>query len=290
MKGIVGLVEYTVTGAFVWLLFLVFLGWVALDSPTYDSTATLAQVWTQWAQQFVAVPAKVLESSKLVQDVMPQVIGGAFFVTVFVTGALLDLAASALFVVVETRWAQKMFRRANGWLPELIRDYGALISSDYHDLTRERENSAKPAEWEPAKYRRVTAFLFSYILAVAKPGQVDEVRERLKLWRVNQAICLSLIVLTIALALWTLHTWEGRDPFRAFFLGFALPLALLGLTYLSMRVSFYRLSIAMESALYLSLAQSRASRTAAPATQEPPAVVPIAEAGTREPRPVQKAA
>jgi hypothetical protein len=272
MKSIVGLLEYTVTGAFVWMMFAAFLTMVTLQSPRY---ANLTEVWSAWSQSLPAIPDEIRRSAAMARELISAAIGGAFFVAIFATGALLDLLAPVVFVVLETRWSQKwMFREPRPWLDRLMSQEGELVAADYANLVRQER--ARPVEWEICKYRRVTTFLLSYVLAKSKSGQVDDLLDRLKLWRTNQAIALSLLLMTTALTVWILATWQAHKPVEAVVIGVLIPAFLFALSYFSMRMTFFRLVTALESAAYLGFTQSSRSEVKNPDDATPPVRIPTA--------------
>jgi hypothetical protein len=265
MKSVVGLLEYTVTGAFVWVLVAIFAAWIGFDAQL--GASPLASV--------PALPQELVASSTLMKDVISLAIGGAFLVAVFATGALLDLVAPVVFIVLEIGWAQKwIFNRPQDWLDRLVREEGGFVAADYEILVRNR-GQKKPVIWAPLRYRRVTAFLLSYVLAGAKAAQVEDLVDRWKLWRVNQAICLSLLMLTFALCGWTLFTYDANMSVKSVLAGVLLPIVLSVLSYVSMRLSFFRLVTSFEPALYLTFMQSRRK------PDEPAQLAPAVPAGTR---------
>ena len=270
MKSVVGLLEYTVTGAFVWVLVAAFATVVGLDMHLGAAVAARLQ--------------ELPKGLDVAKDLISLAVGGAFLVGVFATGALLDLVAPVVFIALEIGWAQKwMFQRGHRWMDRLVQQEGAIVASDYEMLVR-NGGRKKPAIWVPLRYRRVTAFLFSYVLAGAKSPQVEDLLDRLKLWRVNQAIGLSLLLLTLALSAWAfISTYlvpQAALSAKELLMGVLLPAGLCVLSYVSMRLSFFRLVIALEAALYLTFTQSR-RKAVDPAAVKVPRGVRSELAGTR---------
>jgi hypothetical protein len=249
VKSIVGLLEYTVTGAFVWILFLVFLTMVAADTmPNH----TVSEVWASWMRDFPSLPADTFQSREILKDVLSLTVGGAVLVAVFSTGYALDLLAPVAFSVIEIRWARKwLLSESRPWLDALIAARGGIVSAAYSELTPAKRGFNRPVEWKVAKYRRVAMFLNSYVLATAKGGQLGDLLDRLKVWRVSQSISLSMVLLVLAMAIWIGVT--GNQT--AWLVGFVVPVILAGLSYLSMEMTFFRLVIALESAAYIAWTQ-----------------------------------
>lgn len=253
MKSIVGLLEYTVTGAFVWILFVLAFAWVSVDAKVSQGIP-LGEVWAALQSFLSSVPSEVTEPAGLAKDILSYAVVGTLLVAVFTTGALLDLVAPVAFVVLEIGWAQKwMFRRSHTWLDQLIDEEGALVAADYAALVGPPRQGKRPSQWQPLKYRRVTTFLLSHMLSAAKPGQIEDFMDSLKLWRVNEAICLALFVLALGLAGRGLFV-ETRD---SFLVSAVVPSFLAVLAYVSMRIGFFRMVTALESALYVGFVQSR---------------------------------
>ncbi len=250
MKSIVGLLEYTVTGAFVWLVFLLFVTMVAMGGGWNAALAT--QAWQSWLENLPSVPPAMLQASGIGREMLSLALGGALLIAVFSTGLLLDLLAPMVFVTLEIQWARKwMLREARPWMERLIREHGELVSSDYQALVEGTGNLWRPVPWRVEKYRRLCIFLISYVLAASKSGLQEDFLDRLKVWRVTQAISLSLIVLWGLLAAWTYMTWDKRPHLESVMVGVVAPLVLGAAAYLIMRVTFFRLTIALHAAAYL---------------------------------------
>jgi len=273
MKSIIGLFEYTFTGVFVWLLFVVFVTMVGMDAGPDAKNYTALEVWQRWINELPSLPQEV-QTSPILKEMASLTAGGVLLVVAFATGFLLDLAAPAAFAVVEISWARKWFLRERGnperraWLDDLIDKQGAIVKEEYQLMAHQDGTPGKPVVWLVHTYWRLALFLTSYALKNAKGGQLDDVNDRLKHWRVSQSISLSLVLLLGALTIWIFHTWDQRQAHEAIIIGIVLPAALFVLSYLSMRMTYFRLVVALQTAAFLSWTEHQ--------TKPPPAGEAIA--------------
>ncbi len=252
MKSIVGLLEYTVTGAFVWIIFIIFLAMVGVDAGP-----EVKKLIDKHFAAVSALPHLQGQPSQIVKEVIQIAIGGFLFVAIFLTGLVLDMLAPLIFAPLEIYWARKMlFVKPRSWFRELMDAHDDLVGDAYTLLSRPADTKDKgklkrPVVWEIAKYRRLTAFLFSYVLATGKAPQLDEFQERLKVWRVTQALALAFLLLWIAVIAWSQLTWTGREPLQSWILGIFIPTLLAFFSYFAMQITFFRLAISLEASTFL---------------------------------------
>ena len=271
MKSIVGLLEYTVTGAIFWILFFVFMTMAGMGADPNRGGMSATEVWASWAGMMPSLQVQVPDSGALketVKETASLAVSGVLFIAIFSTGLLLDLLAPQIFSVIEIGWARKwLLREKRPWLDDLTRENGELIASDYE--AQKAGSRWRPIEWRVEEYRRLTMFLTSYVLATSKAGQLEDFLDRLKLWRVSQGISLSLGLFLLALLIsWVLPPWSDHhlSLFEALLFRMMIPLGLLFGSYMTMHMTFFRFVIALETAAYLGGKQAqRAARQPAAA-------------------------
>lgn len=282
MKGIVGLLEYTVTGALFWALGLFGIALLVLSAGP-EVPAKLLGLLPQ-------LPDLKLRYPDAAKDAVSIVLVGLLFVVVFYTGFFLDLVGPFVFAAIEVDWARRMLLRHNaGWFADLIHAHGEQVAEDYKALVAQpapkppalfgwARYRGRPAIWQVSRYRRLSMFLISYVLGTAKGGQLEEFADRLKVWRVSQAIALSFLLLWLILAVGTQLTWFASTTYITVFIGTSIPTLLLVASYYGMRIAFYRFATCLESSAYLGWKASQKPVVTAQAAVAPSAEAPASGA------------
>jgi hypothetical protein len=259
MKAVIGLVEYTITGGFFWTAFVV-LGTVLGLGGAQGPSGTMVQLlgWLDYANALAAsVQPELLDVLKqtellgTLKDSFALIFAGVVFISIFATGLLIDLVAPITFFAFEIRWIRNwLLKSPGGWFSQLIEAHRGLVGEAYDALRRiDGKRHWQPVVWQVAEYRRLTAFVMSYALASAKSGQVEQISDRIKVWRLSRGISTSLVVLAFALTSWFIHSHE--DPKAALTLGIVVPWALAFLSWYMTRTTFLDVVQSLRVACYL---------------------------------------
>lgn len=243
MKSIIGLVEYTVTGGFFWIIFLVLppLFGLAMGKPdafgTFDVVAWLAQL------------SAPLAAGK---DSFGVIFAGIVFIGVFATGLTLDLLAPVLLLAFEISWIRKwLVDRKEGWFAALVARHADLVGTHYEALIREGPRRWRPGVLDMPHYRALSTFVLTYALGAAKGGQGEEIFDRLKVWRVSRAISITLVILAISLQVASLVHITKLDSLRVFIVGAFVPWVLVLASWHMTRSSFFDLVQSMRASCFL---------------------------------------
>jgi hypothetical protein len=270
MKNVVGLLEFTVTGAFFWLVLAFLSALVGIDHSVANGAVSPSDIVEDWLQ---FVPAM----DNAPRELLGAAGAGLFFIAIFSTGFLLDLVAPLIFAVIETRMARQwMLLHSPAWLEDLVRQHRELVLADFESLRRAKGTWWRPVEWEVGKYRRLMVFFTSYVLATSKDGQQAEFLDRVKAWRVSEAMALSLLLLALGITAWVTRNYQNANV--AMLGGAAVAWAIYGLAWVVLRETFFRVLIALEAGAYLGW-----KKAGQPAVAEPP---PAREAPVRKPVPM----
>lgn len=251
MKAVIGLVEYTITGGFFWTVFVV-LGTVLGLGGAQGPGGTMVRIlgWLDYASALVAsVKPELLATLK---DSFALVFAGIVFISIFATGLLIDLLSPIFFFAFEIRWVRKwLLNSPGGWFADLVKAHQELVGEDYEGLGRtDGKRYWQPVVWEVARYRRLSAFVLSYALAHAQSGQVEQISDRIKVWRLSRGISTSLLVLAISLTFWFVFSRSEADK-AALTLGIVLPWMLAFFSWYMTRTSFLDVIQSLRVACYL---------------------------------------
>jgi hypothetical protein len=258
MKAVIGLVEYTITGGFFWVVFVV-LGTVLGLGGAQGPGGTMVHLlgWLDSAKALAANVQPLLSALKetellgTLKDSFALVFAGIVFISIFATGLLIDLAAAIVFLPFEIRWMRRWLLRSPGaWFAELIEAHRGLVGKDYDALrSADGERRWRPVVWQLGKYRRLSAFVLSYALANAKGGQSEQISDRIKLWRLSRAISTSLLILAISLTSWFI-VLRSEDKV-ALTLGIVVPWVLAFFSWFMTLTTFLDLVHSLRAACFL---------------------------------------
>ena len=251
MKSIIGLAEYTLTGGFLWILFLVFATLNGMERQDLGAV----QVWAAWLNDLPKLQSG--DPALLLKDSIPAAVTGVMLNGIFATGLMLDLVAPFVFVAFEIGWTKKwLLRDPATWFTDLIAQHGGLVSKDYQALSGSR-NLWRPAISQVGEYRCLMLFLISYVLGSSSAGQQEVIFDRMKLWRVSRALSVSLLVLSTLLTLWFFFQKpEAHEPTRVLYVGIAAPWVVLAISCFMVRTSFSRLMVSIQATAYLAWKKS----------------------------------
>lgn len=251
MKSIIGLAEYTLTGGFLWILFLVFATLIGMERQDLGAV----QVWAGWLDNLPKLQSG--EQTLLLKDSLPAAVTGVMLIGIFATGLMLDLVAPFVFVGLEIAWARRwLLRDPPGWFTALIEHHRDLVSRDYQVLSGKRV-FWRPAVCQVGEYRRLMLFLISYVLGSSTSGQQEEIFDRMKLWRVSRTLSVSLLVLSTLLTFGILcQDPQVHPPMRVLLVGIVAPWVVLAISCFMVRTSFSRFVVSIQATAYLAWRKS----------------------------------
>lgn len=247
MKSIVGLVEYTVTGGFLWIACF------ALALFMGDNLNPL-QIWSKWLDH-VATHIPLGKQPEFLKDGLSIIFAGIVLISVFATGLVLELLAPIICGAFEIRWIRKsLIERREPWFEALVNQHGDLLGADYAKLTNSNMARWKPAFLLSDAYRTLSVFVSTYALMGAKNGLPEQMFERLKIWRVARAISVAMLFLALALIFAGPH---GLDPWRTLLFRAVVPGLLLLAAWHMTRTSFLDLVQYLRTTCFLAWIESR---------------------------------
>jgi hypothetical protein len=179
---------------------------------------------------------------------------------------------------------QWLLQHPPAWLEDLVRQHRELVLADFESLRKARGSWWRPAEWEIGKYRRLMVFFTSYVLAMSKDGQQAEFLDRVKAWRVSEAMALSLALLAAGITLWAGRNYEHINI--AMIGGAAVAWAIYALAWVVLRETFFRVLISLEAGAYLGWKKAGREPVVAEAVREPVAAEAVREVPVKRPVPV----
>lgn len=256
MKSIVGLVEYTVTGAFLWLALLVLAMLTGENLNPFEG-------WLDYLLEHSKAMAEELDerTMSLLKDGVAILFAGIVFISVFATGLFIDLVAPIACGAFEIRWIRKwLLKKEEEWFVSLVAEYGELVGPAYARLTDKKLARWKPAFLLAEAYRVVSAFVLTYALGGAKNAQTEQLLERMKIWRVTRALAVTMLILAVALLL--AGPSSRGDPSKFFLFRLLTPALLLLSAWYMTRTSFLDVVQGIRTACFMTWSESRRTGTA----------------------------
>jgi len=195
--------EYGLTGGFFWMCHLLVAYALGLRFPALAGLSTAAATWAAHAPQAATT-------------VVTTLLAALAIIGVFVTGVLLDLAASILFIV-----ENKVFRwhveRDQEWLLPFFRRYSPYCADDLAEFLRLKPppnfisavlpplsnayrkalaSSRAISIWVVAPHAaRLWTFLTSYVLFRSASAQHTLFSDQIYLWRSARSLSVTLLII-----------------------------------------------------------------------------------------------
>lgn len=254
MKSIIGLVEYTVTGAFLWLALLVLAMLTGENLNPFEG-------WLDYLVKHSKALAKGLDERtlSLLKDGVALLFAGIVFISVFATGLFIDLVAPIVCGALEIRWIRTwLLKKEERWFVGLVDQYGELVGPAYARLTDKKLARWKPAFLLAEPYRAVSAFVLTYALGAAKTAQTEQLLERMKIWRVTRALAVTMLILALALLF---AGPSSGDPSKFFLFRLLTPALLLLSAWYMTRTSFLDVVQCVRTACFITWSESRRTAT-----------------------------
>src|SRR6266496_11831 len=223
--------EYSITGGLLWVNVFLFATLVNLPVDQITLNAAL-QKWVTWYAAMKPLAATLTALPTTLQSSLGTLLGALAIIAIFISGILLDLIAPVFFVRVEFYFFRKCLVQKNrGWLDRLIAANGEFIAADYQTFVGGRVIDWKhPFAWFEQRrcFQKISAFLLSHIMVFSQAAALEELMDRIHLWRTSRAISTSMVVVAVLLTfspLAPLSRGLANDP-RLWMIATVIPLLL----------------------------------------------------------------
>ena len=194
--------EYSITGGLLWVN--VFLFATLFSLSLHQQTITIAnalQVWSAWFGALAPLKSGLDALPAPLQGSIGTLLGALGIIVIFFSGILLDLISPVFFVPFELYYFRKwLVSRSRGWLDPLIAANKDFIEKDYGIFVGERLTDWKhPLAWFKQRrcYNKVSSFLLSHVMIHSQAAALDDLMDRVHLWRTSRAISTSMVVLGV---------------------------------------------------------------------------------------------
>jgi len=256
--------EYSITGGLLWLN--VFLFVTLLNLPVDQITLNAAlQKWVNWFATMKPLAATLTALPTTLQSSLGTLLVALAIIVIFISGILLDLIAPVFFVPVELYFFRKSLVQKNrGWLDRLIAANGEFIAVDYQTFIGGRVIDWKhPFAWFEQRrcFQKISAFLLSHIMVFSQAAALEELMDRIHLWRTSRAISTSMVVLAVLLTfgpLASLSRGLANDP-RLWMIAMVIPLLLTLISALITLGTYSRMCLFLCSLTYSTMRRESAA-------------------------------
>ena len=192
--------EYSITGGLLWVNVILFATFLNLQLNQQNFTVDdMVQVWGVWIGVLAPLKATLDALPAALQGSLGTLLGALSIIVIFLSGIILDLISPVFFVPLETFIFYKgLVSRNRKWLDRLIAANGEFIEEDYLSFITGRLIDWKhPLAWFERRrsYNKISSFLLSHILVSSPSSALDELMDRVHLWRTSRAISTSMVVL-----------------------------------------------------------------------------------------------
>lgn len=195
--------EYSVTGGLLWVN--IFLFATLLNLPLdHINLASATQVWSNWILALTPLKA-TLEAAlpSALQSSFGALLGALAIIVIFFSGILLDLIGPLFFVPFELYFfRQSLVQKNRVWLDDVIDANREFIGDDYQRFIAGKVVDWKhPLVWFEQRrcFHKISAFLLAHIMLTSRDAALNELMDRVHLWRTSRAISTSMVVLAVLL-------------------------------------------------------------------------------------------
>lgn len=192
--------EYSITGGLLWLM--VFLFATILNLQYNHDSITIAHAtreWSTWITTLAPLTEALAEIPVPLQSSMSTLLGALAIINIFFSGIVLDLIAPLFFGPFEVFFFYKRLISKNRvWLDRLMAANGEFIEEEYRTFLKGRlMNWKHPLAWFDRRhcYNKIFSFMLAHVMIHSQPSAVNELMDRIHLWRTSRAISVSVLVL-----------------------------------------------------------------------------------------------
>ncbi len=164
--------EYSITGGLLWVNVFLFVTLLELSEGSINLNAA-SKVWATWIAAMAPLKATLeMALPAALQSSLGTLLGALVIIVIFFSGIVLDLIAPLFFVPIELYFFRK-------WLVQ----------------------KKHPMAWfEQRRYfQKISAFLLSHIMVFSQAAALEELMDRIHLWRTSRAISTSMVVVAVLL-------------------------------------------------------------------------------------------
>ena len=208
--------EYSITGGLLWVNIFLFTTLINMKLD-HLSVGDVVLVWSGWLAAFTPLKS-TLETAlpSALQGSLGTLLGALMIIVIFFSGILLDLIAPVFFVPFELYFFRKWLVKKNRvWLDHLIGGHREFIETDYRAFIDGRVIDWKhPLAWFEQRrcFHKLSAFLLSHVMIFSQAAALEELMDRIHLWRTSRAISTSMVVLAVLLTFITVAPFsEGQE-------------------------------------------------------------------------------
>lgn len=249
--------EYSITGGLLWVS--VFLFATLLNLQLNQQAITLDQamnLWGEWITAMAPLTEALAGLSSSLQGSISTLLAALAIIVIFFSGIILDLLGPVFFISFEMMFFHKWLVTKNRpWLDRLIADNREFIGEDYRIFIESCNfNWKRPLAWFERRrcYNKLWTFLLSHIMVFSKAAGLDELMDRVHIWRTSRAISASMVVLGCLLNFTPLvHTPENHAATVTFALtSIGVPVVLFAVSALITLGTYSRMCIVLCSLAY----------------------------------------
>ncbi|MEK7322354.1 MAG: hypothetical protein AABZ84_04665 [Pseudomonadota bacterium] len=192
--------EYSITGGLLWVNGFLFITLLNLQvSEQAISLGHALRLWSEWIRAMTPLTQALAPLSPSLQASIGTLLAALAIVIIFFSGILLDLLSPMFFISFEMLFFQKwLISKNRTWLDRLVADNRDFIEEDYRCFINTKAfNWRRPLAWFERRrcYNKLWTFLFSHIMVFSNAAGLDELMDRVHLWRTSRAISTSMVVL-----------------------------------------------------------------------------------------------
>jgi hypothetical protein len=261
--------EYSITGGLLWvnvLLFAILLN-LPVDLPVDQfNLDTASQKWAAWIDAMAPLKDTLAVLPSGLQSSLGTLLGALVIIVIFFSGIVLDLIAPVFFLPIELYFFRKwLIQKNRGWLDRLIAANGEFIAADYQTFIDGRVRDWKrPMAWFEQRrcFQKVSAFMLSHIMVFSQASALEELMDRVHLWRTSRAISTSMVVLAVLLTffypLGPVSHGQGHD-LRLWMIATIIPLLLTLISALITLGTYSRMCLSLCSLTYSTMRREAAA-------------------------------
>ena len=239
MKAVARFADYSITGGVWWLSLALFLTILHMEPSSDGESLQLSDalyLWESWMMDYSA-PMAALPSE------LTPAVSALGVVLIFFTGMLLDLINPWYLNALEMHYFRKhTLRRHEQWLKPFMEKNITFVGESFDDFL-----SGKLSDREQINnYDQIRAFLINYTLVFANEARLDELLDRIRLWRMARSLATSMFLLAI---LFSLFGWLYSSAWQLA-LAILMPIILLTASLLITRSAFRNLCLNLIAFIY----------------------------------------
>ncbi len=258
--------EYSITGGLLWVSAFLFATVLNLQMNQDDiSMVSVMRLWGEWISAMAPLSTAFEGLSNSLQGSISTLLAALAIIVIFFSGIILDLLGPVFFISIEMMFFHKWLVTKNRpWLDQLIADNREFIGEDYRIFIEDCAfNWKKPFAWFERRrsYNKLWTFMLSQVMVFSKAASLEELMDRVHLWRTSRAISTSMVVLGCLLNFTPLvHTPDNHAATLSFALtSIGVPVVLFAVSALITLGTYSRMSIVLCSLVYTTTQQKSAA-------------------------------